>query len=200
MFTGIVTALGRVAAAEERAGSRRLVIAAPYDPAGIAVGASINCSGICLTVIAVEANEAGSRFAVDVGPETLALTTAAAWRVGTAVNLERALKIGDELGGHIVSGHVDGMADILEREDFADTVRFGLSAPPPLHRYIARKGSVALDGVSLTVNAVEGTRFSIHLIPHSLAVTTFGDRRPGDRMNLEVDLLARYAARLAETA
>lgn len=200
MFTGIVTAVGRVAAAEPRGDTRRLVIASPFDAASIAIGASIACSGVCLTVTEVATDGAGSHFAVDIGPETLALTTVPDWHVGTPLNLERSLKLGDELGGHIVSGHVDGLAEIIARQDYPDTVLFALDVPPPLHRYIARKGSVALDGISLTVNEVGGTRFSVHLIPHTLAVTTFGARRAGDRVNLEIDVIARYAARLAETA
>ncbi len=200
MFTGIVTAVGTVVSATPHGDVQRLVVRAAYDAATIALGASINCAGICLTVTAVNATAEDADFSVDLGPETLALTTAGTWRTGTPINLERSLHIGDELGGHIVTGHVDGLATIVARADLGETVRFDLEAPAPLHRFIARKGSVCLDGVSLTVNAVEGRRFSVHLIPHSLSVTTFGARREGDRVNLEIDLMARYAARLAETA
>lgn len=198
MFTGIVTAIGRVAAVTAQGGVRRIAIASDLDPAGLAIGASIACSGICLTVTSFTEEERGLSFTVDVGPETLALTTASQWVSGTRINLERSLRIGDELGGHLVSGHVDGLADLLAHEEIAGTVRFLLKAPGELARFIAVKGSVALDGTSLTVNAVDGDRFSCHLIPHTLAVTTWGERRPGDRVNLEVDMMARYAARLLE--
>ena len=200
MFTGIVTAVGTIAAAEDRGEVKRFSILSPYDPPSLAIGASVACAGICLTVTSRQASGAGVAFQVDVGPETLGLTTAASWRIGARLNLERALKIGDELGGHLVSGHIDGLATVLDRADLGATVRFELDAPEPLHRFVAAKGSVALDGVSLTVNRVQGRRFSVHLIPHTLTLTTFTERRPGDRLNLEVDLLARYAARLAETA
>jgi riboflavin synthase len=199
MFTGIVSAIGVIREAEQRNDLRRFVIGSPYDAATIALGASIACAGVCLTVVAVEPSDGGgSDFAVEAGPETLALTTASGWTTGARLNLERALRIGDELGGHLVSGHVDGLAEILAREEFGETVRFTLEAPAPLARFIAVKGSVCLDGTSLTVNAVDGRRFTCHLIPHTLSVTTWGDRRPGDRVNLEIDVMARYAARLAE--
>lgn len=199
MFTGIVTDIGEVLAVEPRAeGLRRLRIACGYDPATIALGASIACSGICLTVVARGAEAARAFFDVDLAAETLAITTAGTWRTGTKLNLERSLKIGDELGGHIVTGHVDGLAEVAAREDLPDMARFALSVPEPLSRFIAQKGSVALDGVSLTVNAVEGNRFSVLLIPHTLAVTTLGDARADSRLNLEVDLMARYAARLMQ--
>ena len=205
MFTGLVTDVGRVAAVTDRDRLRRIRIESAYDPAGIALGASIACSGPCLTVVAIAEREGGSWFEVDAAAETLARTTVGEWRVGTRVNLERSLKIGDELGGHLVTGHIDGMADIVSREEvtggegaWGATARFVLRAPASLARFIAEKGSVALDGVSLTVNEVAGDTFSVLIIPHTLAATTFGERRTGDRLNLEVDLMARYAARLAE--
>ncbi len=200
MFTGIITAVGTVLSVAEAADVTRFVIAADYDPATIDIGASIACGGPCLTVTDKRPEGAGVAFSVDVGPETRRLTTARDWHVGTRLNIERSLRIGDELGGHLVSGHVDGIARIVARETFPETVRFTFEAPPPLHRYIAVKGSVSLDGTSLTVNTVEGTRFSCHLIPHTLAVTTWGERQAGDAVNLEVDMMARYFARLAETA
>lgn len=205
MFTGIVTAIGRVVSAEDRADQRRLTIACSYDPDTIAIGASIACGGPCLTVVTKGGVAGDMWFSVDVGAETLARTTAGSWVPGTRINLERSLKIGDELGGHIVSGHVDGIATILartavtaEETGWGATARFDIRAPTPLSRFIAEKGSVALDGCSLTVNAVEGDVFSVLLIPHTLEVTTFGERRAGDGLNLEVDQMARYAARLIE--
>jgi riboflavin synthase len=172
-----------------------------YDPKTIDIGASIACGGVCLTVTALPETGSNARwFEVEAWEEALRLTTASEWRAGTRINLERALKIGDELGGHIVSGHVDGMAEIVAREDEGDAVRFTLEAPRALARFIAPKCSVALDGTSLTVNKVAGTRFDVLLIHHSLSVTTWGGRKVGDRVNLEVDTMARYAARLAEAA
>ena len=197
MFTGIVTDIGEVLAVERRAeGLTRLTIGCGYDPASIDIGASIACSGPCLTV--VERGTMGSRgwFAVDAAAETLAVTTVGRWTQGTRINLERSLKIGDELGGHLVTGHVDGLAEVVGREDLPDMARLALRAPAPLARFIAPKGSVALDGVSLTVNAVEGDTFSVLIIPHTLQATTFGALGTGDGLNLEVDLMARYAARL----
>jgi len=199
MFTGIVTDVGEVVTVEPRAdGLRRLTIACSYDRASIAVGASIACSGPCLTVVATGTHAGRTSFAVDAAAETLAVTTAGRWAAATRVNLERALKIGDELGGHLVSGHVDGIADVLARENLPDMARMTLRVPAPLARFIAAKGSVALDGVSLTVNAVDHDKFSVLIIPHTLAVTTLGATRPGDALNLEVDQMARYAARLIE--
>ena len=170
-----------------------------YPRAGIDDGASIACSGVCLTV--VETGEEGGRtwFAVDAADETLRLTTVGRWKKGARVNLERALKLGDELGGHMVAGHVDGLATVVAREDMTDMARFVLRAPPDLSRFIAPKGSVALDGVSLTVNTVEGDTFSVLIIPHTLQVTTLGTLTKGDDVNLEIDTMARYAARLMET-
>jgi riboflavin synthase len=198
MFTGIVTDVGRVASVEAHETVRRLAIDSAYDPAGIAIGASIACSGVCLTVVTVEPHGAGARFHVDAAPETLALTTAADWRAGTRLNLERALRIGDELGGHLVSGHVDGMAEIVGREEIGEATRFDVRVPAPLARFVAEKGSVCLDGTSLTVNTVADDVFSVLLIPHTLAVTTWGERQVGERINLEIDVMARYVARLAE--
>jgi riboflavin synthase len=199
MFTGIITDIGEVAAVEPRAqGLARLAITCGYDPDSITVGASIACSGVCLTVVA--RGKEGNRgwFAVEAAAETLRLTTVGSWRRGTRINLERALKIGDELGGHIVAGHADGLATVLRRGDSSDTARFTLRLPQQLARFIAPKGSVALDGVSLTVNEAAGDTFSLLIIPHTLKVTTLGLLRAGDAVNLEVDLMARYAARLME--
>jgi riboflavin synthase len=204
MFTGIVTDLGIVASVQAQDKLRRLRIHSSYDPQGIALGASIACGGPCLTVVAVGPREGGCWFEVDVAAETLARTSVKDWREGTRVNLERSLKIGDELGGHIVTGHVDGLGEILRREavtgegEWGPTARFDIRAPAGLSRFIAEKGSVALDGTSLTVNSVEGNVFSVLLIPHTLAVTTWGERGEGDMLNLEIDLMARYAARLME--
>jgi riboflavin synthase len=197
MFTGIVTDIGEVVAVDPRAeGLARLRIACCYDPETIAIGASIACSGVCLTV--VERGKDGNRswFAVDAAAETLRVTTVGAWRRGTRVNLERALKVGDELGGHIVAGHTDGLATVVVREDLTDMARLSFYAPAELARFIAPKGSVALDGVSLTVNEVADDTFSVLIIPHTLEVTTLGALAEGDHVNLEVDLMARYAARL----
>jgi riboflavin synthase len=198
MFTGIVTDVGKVITVEPRGELRRLSIACSYPADGIALGASIACSGPCLTVVVVSPADSGAVFEIDAAAETLARTTVSQWRPGARVNLERALKIGDELGGHIVTGHVDGLARIVSRDDFDGMARFWIEAPHDLSRFIAQKGSVALDGVSLTVNEVEGDRFSVLMIPHTLNVTTFGERKAGDALNLEVDLMARYAARLSE--
>jgi len=201
MFTGIVTDVGEVIDVEEKAdGLRRLTIASGYDPETIDIGASISCSGICLT--AVDRGKAGNRawFAVDAAAETLRLTTAAGWERGTRLNLERSLRLGDELGGHLVSGHVDGIAELFARDDFVDMAALSLRVPADLARFIAAKGSVALDGVSLTVNKVEGETFSVLIIPHTLKVTTLGALGIGARLNLEVDQMARYAARLLEAA
>ena len=200
MFTGIVTDVGEVIAVEERGeGLRRLMIACAYDPASIAIGASIACAGVCMTVVATGTQGGRGMFSVDAAAETLRLTTVGRWRKGTRINLERSLKMGDELGGHLVSGHVDGLAELAKREDLTDMARLTLRVPKPLARFIAQKGSVALDGVSLTVNDVTDDTFSVLIIPHTLAVTTFGAWKQGDSINLEVDVMARYAARLMET-
>jgi riboflavin synthase len=198
MFTGLVSDVGEVIAAERRGELMRIRIACNYPAHSIAIGASIACSGPCLTAVAV--GQAGHRttFDVDAAAETLARTTAGAWRVGTRLNLERSLKIGDELGGHLVSGHIDGVATIVSRRSLEGTAHFEIEAPHEISHFIAAKGSVTLEGTSLTVNDVSGDRFSVLIIPHTLAVTTWGERREGDGLNLEVDLMARYAARLAE--
>ena len=201
MFTGIVTDVGKVASVRPLKEGVALRIETAYDPATIAIGASIACGGVCLTVTALPQGASEPRwFEVEAWEEALRLTTAAAWKAGTRLNLERALKIGDELGGHIVSGHVDGTALIVDRKDEGDAVRFTLEAPRELAKFIAPKGSVALDGTSLTVNNVDGVRFDVLLIHHSLTVTTWGERGVGERVNLEIDTMARYAARLAQAA
>jgi riboflavin synthase len=194
MFTGIITDVGRVRRCEHRAGGVALTIATSYDSAAIPPGASIACSGVCLTVVAVEPGG----FSVEASAETLARSTLGEWTEGTVVNLERALRIGDELGGHIVSGHVDGVARLLDRRPDGESVRFAIAPPPELMPYIAAKGSVALDGVSLTVNAVGETDFAVNIIPYTLAHTGFAAARPGQRMNLEIDPIARYVARLLQ--
>jgi len=199
MFSGIVRGLGKIIEVDEKSNDlRRFIVACDYDPGSIAVGGSIACSGICLTV--VERGASGNRpfFAVDAAAETLRLTTAGQWRRGTSINLERSLRLGDEMGGHLVSGHVDGIAELVTRDDFLDSASFTLLVPNALSRFIAVKGSVALDGVSLTVNKVKGDTFSVLIIPHTLEVTTFGKLEPGTRLNLEVDQIARYVARLME--
>jgi riboflavin synthase len=199
MFTGIVTDIGEVVAVEPRAeGLARLKIACAYDPDGIDIGASIACSGVCLTVIARGRDGNRAWFAVDAAAETLRVTTVGGWRNSTRINLERALKVGDELGGHIVAGHADGLATLISREDLTDMARLSFRVPAELARFIASKGSVALDGVSLTVNEVADDTFAVLIIPHTLAVTTLGALAAGHAVNLEVDLMARYAARLME--
>ena len=200
MFTGITTDIGEILAVEPRAeGLRRLTVACGYDRAAIAIGASIACSGICLTVVETGTTSGRTTFTVDTAAETLKVTTAGRWAKGTRLNLERSLKVGDELGGHIVAGHADGVVELAKRDDLPDMARLTFRAPTPLMRFIASKGSVALDGVSLTVNEVTREEFSVLIIPHTLAVTTFGAARAGDAMNLEIDQMARYAARLMET-
>lgn len=201
MFTGIVTDIGRIQSVDPLAKGIKLRVETNYDPATIDIGASISTGGVCLTVVTLP--DAGSNerwFEVEAWEEALRLTTASQWTSGTPVNLERALKVGDELGGHIVSGHVDGMAEIVGRDDEGAAVRFRIEAPAHLAKFIAPKGSVALDGTSLTVNKVEGRVFDVLLIHHSLSVTTWGQRQVGDQVNLEVDTMARYAARLVEAA
>jgi riboflavin synthase len=200
MFTGIVTDIGEIVSltAVAQGQLHRLRIACRYDQATIADGASIACSGVCLTVTGSGVADGKTWFEVDAAAETLAMTTARRWKVGTKLNLERALKIGDELGGHIVAGHADGVATIVARDDLPDMARFDLRTKRELARFIAAKGSVTLDGVSLTVNTVNEANFSVLIIPHTLAVTTLGDWRAGSEVNLEVDLMARYAARLSE--
>ncbi len=200
MFTGLVTDVGTIEHVAAGDTLRRVRIKSRYPARDIALGASIACGGPCLTAVAVEPLGDGSVFAVDVGAETLGRTSAGLWRGGMRINLERSLRIGDELGGHIVTGHIDGVAEVMSIDPFDGMSRFVLRAPEKLIRFIAEKGSVCLDGTSLTVNGVEDDIFSVLLIPHTLAVTTWGERSVGDRLNLEVDLMARYAARLGETA
>lgn len=200
MFTGIVTDIGTVLSRQQR-GDVRLQIATAYDVSTVDLGASIACDGICLTVVDKGSDRAGKNwFAVDISTETAGKTTIGAdgWIAGHRINLERALKVGDELGGHIVSGHVDGKAKVLGIRDEGGSTRVVLSAPKNLARFIAEKGSVALNGTSLTVNGVRGTEFDINLIPHTKTVTTWGAVTVGDRVNLEIDTLARYVARLSE--
>src|ERR1700716_4000066 len=199
MFTGIVTDIGEIVALTPTAQGQlhRLRIACSYDRAAIADGASVACNGVCLTVVG-SGVEGKTWFDVDAAAETLRLTTAKHWTVGTRFNLERALKIGDELGGHIVAGHADGIATIVKRDDLPDMARFELRTARELARFIAAKGSVTLDGVSLTVNTVHDVVFSVLIIPHTLSVTTLGGWRAGSEVNIEVDLMARYAARLSE--
>lgn len=199
MFTGIISDVGEVVAKTDRAAGVRLTIATVYDPATIDLGASIACSGACLTVVERGTKEGRHTFVVEASTETLAKTTMSTWTAGTRINLERALRLGDELGGHMVTGHVDAVATIVERTNEADMARFTFEVPAAYARFVAPKGSVALDGTSLTVNDVDGARFSVMMIPHTLAMTTWGSAKAGDRVNFEVDLMARYVARLAET-
>lgn len=193
MFTGIVTDVGRVLGLSGTGGLKAR-IATRYDTAGIDIGASIACEGVCLTAVALGPDW----FEVDISAETLSKTNLGGWAEGRAVNLERALKVGDELGGHIVSGHVDGLAEVLSVREDGESTRVRLRAPAALAGFIAPKGSVALNGTSLTVNEVEGAEFGVNLIPHTKTVTTWGQVQAGDRVNLEIDTLARYVARLRE--
>ena len=197
MFTGIVTALGTVRSIAPLGSGQdmRLAITAPWpDTASIAIGASIGCSGCCLTAVELGADW----FAADASAETLSKTTLGRWRAGTQVNLERSLRLGDELGGHLVSGHVDGVAEALSADPEHGSTRWIFRVPPALSRFIAAKGSIAVDGVSLTVNEVTADTFGVNIIPHTATVTGFGSLRPGDAVNIEIDMLARYVARLAE--
>jgi riboflavin synthase len=198
MFTGIISDVGEVIEMKPLGERNRLTIASAYPAQSIDVGASIANAGVCLTVIGVDRHGQGSAIAYDVGAETLAVTTLGKWRTGERVNLERALKVGDELGGHMVSAHVDGIAEIVSRRDFDGMAHFRFRPPKDLANFIAVKGSVALDGTSLTVNAVEGDTFEVLLIPHTLMVTTWSKRKAGERVNIEVDQMARYAARLMD--
>ena len=193
MFTGIITDIGKVQRIE-RSGDTRFVIATRYDMDTVEIGASIACSGPCLTVV----DKGAGWFAVDASAETLSKTTLGQWAVDGHINLERALKVGDELGGHIVTGHIDGCAEILSRRPEGDSVRFVFKVPAALSRYIAPKGGIALDGISLTVNEVEGDTFGVNVIPHTRKMTTLGGLQPGARVNLEIDILARYVGRLRE--
>lgn len=194
MFTGIVTDIGKVRHVEKR-GDTHIVIATKFDVSQVDMGASIACSGACMTV--VDKGTAKDRwFAFTASGETLSKTTLGSWKVGDAVNLERPMRVGDEFGGHIVTGHVDAVAEIVSVKPEGESVRMIFEVPVKLARFVAPKGSVALDGVSLTVNDVEGSRFGVNIIPHTRAVTTFGRAKPGVKMNFEVDLMARYVARL----
>jgi riboflavin synthase len=198
MFTGITTDIGSIKAIEAR-GDLRVRIACRYDIASVALGASISCSGVCLTVV----DKGEDWFAVDVSAETQGRTAPGMWAQGRALNLERALKVGDELGGHIVTGHVDGVGEVAAADPSGDSLRIGIVAGPELAPYIAAKGSIALDGVSLTVNEIEplpdgGVAFGINIIPHTSAETTFGAIKPGDRINIEIDILARYLGRMLD--
>lgn len=192
MFTGIITDVGRVRAVE-RQGDTRFTIETAFDTETVPIGASIAHSGVCLTVI----EKGPGWFVVQASGETLSKTTLGSWDEGTRINLERALKVGDELGGHIVSGHVDGVGEVAAIRPDGESIRLTFAVPPSLSKYIASKGSVAIDGVSLTVNEVEGDTFGVNIIPHTQTATTFGTLKVGDRVNLEIDMLARYVARLA---
>ncbi len=196
MFTGIVSDIGKVRHMEKR-GDTHVVIGTHYDVSAVEMGASIACSGICMTV--VDKGTAKDRwFAVTASGETLSKTTLGQWKAGDAVNLERPMRVGDEFGGHIVTGHVDAVAEIVGAVPEGESLRLTFEVPPELARFVAPKGSVALDGVSLTVNDVDGVRFGVNIIPHTQKVTTFGRARPGVKMNFEIDLLARYVARLVQ--
>ncbi len=199
MFTGIISDIGTITAAEQR-GDLRLVIACDYDMASVAIGASIACSGVCLTVV----EKGADWFAVDLSAETVSRTAQGAWATGRALNLERALKVGDELGGHIVTGHVDGIGEVIAVTPEGDSHRVEISVPADLAPYIAAKGSITVDGVSLTVNGVQdgadGTRFGLNIIPHTWEVTTLGKLTAGQPVNLEIDVLARYLYRMREHA
>ncbi len=198
MFTGIVTALGEVKAVERLEGLARLTIASSYDPESVEIGASVAHDGCCLTVVAKEAAQGGMRHVVEAAPETLKLTTLGMLREGDQVNLERSLRLGDELGGHMVQGHVDGLGEVLSVTQDGAGWRLRIRPPASIARLIARKGSIAVQGVSLTVNEVDDEGFGVLIIPHTWAVTTLSKLKPGDKVNLEADLMARYAARLLE--
>lgn len=200
MFTGIITAVGTIREAREQ-GDLRAVIACPYDPAGIAIGASIACSGVCLTVVERGGEAGDAWFAVDISGETVSRTAPGQWVAGRKLNLEQALKLGDELGGHIVTGHVDSVGRVASREEVGGSLHVKITAPAEIAPYIATKGSVTVDGVSLTVNALDdhadgSCDFHLNLIPHTADVTTLGDLREGDAVNLEIDVLARYLQRM----
>jgi len=199
MFTGIITDVGTVDLIAKR-GDTTIKIATAYDPATIPIGASIACSGACLTVIAKGGRAGKGWFSVEASAETLSKTNLGDWKVGTRVNLERSLKVGEEIGGHIVSGHVDGLGDVVSVAPEGDSTRIKIRAPKQLAKFIAAKGSIALDGTSLTVNEVDGNTFGVNIIPHTAKVTTWGGIKPGDKLNIEIDMLARYLARLKEFA
>ena len=194
MFTGLISDVGELIGREEG----RFAIRSTYDPASIALGASIACDGCCLTAVTVRADGQGSAFTVDVSNETLSKTTLASWQVGRRINLGRALRAGDGLGGHIVSGHVDGVGHVVDVRADGDSRRVLIELPPALAPYAAPKGSIALNGTSLTVNEVSGVRFGVNLIPATLTQTTWGRTKPGDEVNVEIDLFARYVARIME--
>lgn len=194
MFTGIVTDVGRIRHVEKR-GDTHVVISTNYDMSGVEIGASIACAGICMTVVDKGAGK-DNWFEVTASGETLSKTNLSGWKVGDSVNLERPMRVGDEFGGHIVSGHIDGVAEVKLAASEGESTRLTFEVPIALSKFIAPKGSIALDGVSLTVNEVEGSRFGVNIIPHTFKVTTFGRLKPGSRVNLEIDLLARYVARL----
>ena len=196
MFTGIITDIGRVRSVAQTVRDRRYEVETAWDVSGIDLGASISHAGVCLTVV----EKAEGWFAVEVSGETLDKTTLGSWAAGTLVNLERATKVGDELGGHIVSGHVDGLGTVVSITPEGGSHRIVIEAPAPLHRFIAAKGSITADGVSLTVNSVEGRQFGLNIIPHTWEATTLGRLQVGDAVNLEIDMLARYLARWQETA
>ena len=196
MFTGIVTDLGEVAAVLTKTGGARLTIKTAYQTDTIALGASIACNGCCLTAVDLKPDH----FAVDVSGETLGRTTLGDWQIGRKINLERSLKMGDELGGHLVSGHVDCVAEVIECRPYGESVRFSFRVPADFAKFIAEKGSVAIDGVSLTVNEVGPDTFGVNVIPHTCAVTSFGQLKAGESVNIEIDMLARYVARLLNHA
>jgi len=198
MFTGIVSALGEVEAVERSPGLVRLAIASAYDPAGVEIGASIAHDGCCLTVVETEGRQGGMRHVVEVAPESLARTTLGALQAGDKVNLERSLRVGDELGGHMVLGHVDGLGEVLSLARDGEAWRMRIRPPQEIARLIAPKGSIAIQGVSLTVNEVDDEGFGVLIIPHTWAVTTLSKLKAGDKVNLEADMMARYAARLIE--
>lgn len=201
MFTGIVTDVGEVSSIENM-GDTRIVIGTDFDTSGVEIGASIACSGACLTVVdkgkGASNTSKSDWFAVDASGETLSKTSLGSWQVGTRINLERSLRVGDEIGGHIVSGHVDGIAAVVSITPDGDSVRLVFDAPTELAKYIAPKGSITIEGVSLTVNEVEGTSFGVNIIPHTQSVTSLGNLSVGDKVNLEIDVLARYVARIQE--
>jgi riboflavin synthase len=199
MFTGIITDVGTVELVSQR-GDTTFKIRTKYDPAGIPIGASIACSGACLTVIAKGGHAGDAWFSVEVSAETMSKTTLGDWSPGHAINLEKSLRVGDEIGGHIVSGHVDGVGEILSVTPEGDSTRFKIKAPKELARFIAPKGSIAIDGTSLTVNEVDRSTFGVNIIPHTSKETTWGTIKAGQKVNLEIDMLARYLARLKEFA
>lgn len=198
MFTGIITALGEVKSVERKPGLVRLTVASPYDAAGVEIGASVAHDGVCLTVVETEGHQGGMRHVVEVAAESLALTTMGELKAGDRVNLERSLRVGDEMGGHIVQGHVDGLGEVLSVRQDGEGYRIRIKPPHEINHLIAPKGSVAIAGVSLTVNEVDDEGFGVLIIPHTWAVTTLSKLKAGDKVNLEADMMARYAARLVE--